>query len=649
MSTFLGFESFLIPLGASIEDVRTTIKNALTSYGWRVAYESVPLVSTLGTLGTVANAFLDNGQTSEASSTSALPLWVGVRTASSFTPTKMFISGLADPTRSPKDFQLQWSDDGASWTTLQSWTTEDKWGAYECRTYDVAGAAAHAYWRLNITAVNGSTTKGLHKWFLQDAAGRRTVSSVDLYMIPPVSETIGNAKSRDIVYIAFTSNAISVRPLMELLQTKKQAVTLWVANPETTTQGAVSCSVTINGVAVTGAAGNAASTARDNFRALFDALGSSADPSISAFDWSYEYKPQQNAGENYDYIYGIRKDAGSNYTIAAGANIGGANTSGNRQTPMTQFPGVNASPAYSVTTDLVNGFIYYLQVNSRGIALATKTNANYFGPVHACYANNDQAIASMPVDSVFCSPIELLVGTDAASTSMTSSAACSHSWAFHQFGNRGGVLYYSSDNYGPEPFGGHSPTRRFWDAKNGTIAAFNYAYGGTQIDLKGSALGSGTDAVFDDFQIHRQTMDGLYRPSSSAVYMNGTSTYGIGVAPILEPTDWYKFRGTATNESLLLIADTIVVTQLAQAMDHTTDYTTVDLVNASALPSSGFIIVEGEAIQYTGKSGNTITGCTRGRYATLKTAHLNGTTACLGLWFTVINGGALLAGYNKPS
>jgi len=51
--------------------------------------------------------------------------------------------------------------------------------------------------------------------------------------------------------------------------------------------------------------------------------------------------------------------------------------------------------------------------------------------------------------------------------------------------------------------------------------------------------------------------------------------------------------------------------RLASAMDNT--QTTISLVDASRFPSTGgTVLIENECINYTGKSGNTLTGCTRG-------------------------------------
>ncbi len=50
--------------------------------------------------------------------------------------------------------------------------------------------------------------------------------------------------------------------------------------------------------------------------------------------------------------------------------------------------------------------------------------------------------------------------------------------------------------------------------------------------------------------------------------------------------------------------------------------TTIDVLSASTLPNAaGYILIEDEYISYTGKSGNTLTGCTRGVWSTTAAKH----------------------------
>lgn len=50
--------------------------------------------------------------------------------------------------------------------------------------------------------------------------------------------------------------------------------------------------------------------------------------------------------------------------------------------------------------------------------------------------------------------------------------------------------------------------------------------------------------------------------------------------------------------------------------------TSISLVNASAYPASGTVTIDSEKISYTGKTGNTLTGCVRGVESTTAASHL---------------------------
>lgn len=78
--------------------------------------------------------------------------------------------------QTPSEFGLQWSDDGSSWTTAQSWSGQSWTAAYQRRDYVLTSSAgAHRYWRINITA--GNSTMCLSQAFLYaDAAAKWEVS-----------------------------------------------------------------------------------------------------------------------------------------------------------------------------------------------------------------------------------------------------------------------------------------------------------------------------------------------------------------------------------------------------------------------------------------------------------------------------------------
>ncbi len=53
---------------------------------------------------------------------------------------------------------------------------------------------------------------------------------------------------------------------------------------------------------------------------------------------------------------------------------------------------------------------------------------------------------------------------------------------------------------------------------------------------------------------------------------------------------------------------------------------TITLTSAAGFPTSGFVVINGEVIQYTGVSTNDLTGCTRGLFGTTASAHSSGDT-----------------------
>jgi len=57
--------------------------------------------------------------------------------------------------RDPKDWQFQGSNDGATWTTLDTQSNQAFAQRLELKTYTIANPASYRYYRLNVTANNG--------------------------------------------------------------------------------------------------------------------------------------------------------------------------------------------------------------------------------------------------------------------------------------------------------------------------------------------------------------------------------------------------------------------------------------------------------------------------------------------------------------
>jgi hypothetical protein len=649
MSQFIGFESFLVPLGATIADAQAAIETAITSRNWQLLRSGLVPSAMLGNLGTVANAF-DGSSAAVATSAAGLPLWIGCQTPTPFTPTKVLITGAALSAECPNAFTIDWSNDGSSWTTHQTVTGEANWieaatNGYsgETRSYAIAGAPAKSYWRINVTAKNGGTNITIPDVMFMDAANKQIVNWNMFEVIPPVTETIGGNGAFESVVFSFGGSSIAVYPTKKWTTAKGQQVYI-----KALTAGAVTCSATLSGqtVSYTGVGGN---SAYQNLLGLYDAIRSSVNATWTAWDWEISFPPTQNADDSATYIYGINRTAGPVMTFT-GSNVTAAllthATGANWPLPWNFWTtGVN------LTMDLINGFIYYIQVSARGIALATKTNANYYGPVHACYCTNAAQVAYLPVDNQFVTVQELLVGYDDASTDMDSWGRCAGSvWMMAPI--CGGDQDWNGTYTQAQP--GSGMRRHRWmdalcNSVNGNAGTIAGQSGNrsqtTLIRLFGSGMFYDDSQVGNDFQIHRVKCIGASAtPGSFAPISVGYPEY---LAPGWEVEDWFKFRGTATNESLTLVADTVATTGLAAKF--TIGDTTMVLTDASSFQTAGFVVIGNEAFQYTGKSGNNLTGVTGGKYATIAVNHYIGDKVGQGLWFVLINGGAILAGYNKPT
>ena len=57
--------------------------------------------------------------------------------------------------RDPKDWQFQGSNDGSTWTTLDTQSNQAFAQRFELKTYAIANPGFYRYYRLNVTANNG--------------------------------------------------------------------------------------------------------------------------------------------------------------------------------------------------------------------------------------------------------------------------------------------------------------------------------------------------------------------------------------------------------------------------------------------------------------------------------------------------------------
>jgi hypothetical protein len=79
-------------------------------------------------------------------------------------------SGNDSPGRDPQAWQLQGSDDGATWTTLDTQTGQSFAARQATNTYTVAGSTAYSRYRLLFTANHGDPITQLSDWSISDGS-----------------------------------------------------------------------------------------------------------------------------------------------------------------------------------------------------------------------------------------------------------------------------------------------------------------------------------------------------------------------------------------------------------------------------------------------------------------------------------------------
>ncbi|MEV6864898.1 GH92 family glycosyl hydrolase [Streptosporangium subroseum] len=77
------------------------------------------------------------------------------------------------PGRDPKDFTVQGSNDGGTWTDLDRRTGVSFGGRFATNVYSFTNTTAYAYYRLNVTANSGDPLIQLAEWNISDGSGTR--------------------------------------------------------------------------------------------------------------------------------------------------------------------------------------------------------------------------------------------------------------------------------------------------------------------------------------------------------------------------------------------------------------------------------------------------------------------------------------------
>lgn len=644
MSTFELWSSALIPLGDTIAQAQGVIVAAMQAGNWQCLRQGLAPAAVGGSITNYANA-LDMNPTTAAGQVSTAANTIAVQVAGGFVPTALYVQAhyvtegnLQIDT--PTSITIEYSDTSLTtgFTVLQTFTSAN-WGLQERRKFAIAGAASHPFWR---STVSGSTTNQyIEEWCLEDSSTPKNWITNQQFadFIPPVTETIGNSVARDILRINFNATTMNFQPLQELLTAMPMVFSF-----DTAVGGAVTLNV-INGTTVsfTGVGGN---TSQQNARGLYNALAASVDANFTAWNWIWPTPLVGTLGAGQ--IIAVQKTPGSQVVMNT-TNITTRLRGNYAQAVGPQ--GCGFAPLASLTTDLTNGFIYYLQVCARGIAMATKTNVGYYGPVHACYGDNASTLSQLPTSDlaaygVPCTPIELIVGTDDVAANSDGMGKVAHYWGVPApFGAAGSTHDLETNNSSFSTWSKMDIAGMLGDVdNNGANAGVNYT-----VAMSGEGLFTNLAVPPGaNYPIHR--LSAATGTGANNITQFNSVAVGQMTWPSYANMDWYKYTGTGpASEQLMLAPCNDFTTTITSAV--ATGDTTINVASTTGFPVAGWLVMDGEIIQYTGGGGGgtSFTGCTRAKYATTALAFPIGTTAFIGGWYCIFNTGLLFGGYQIPT
>lgn len=655
MSAFLGFESYLVDAGATPLQIRDELVNRFTNRNWQVLRKGRDYASAIpGTMVhsgyPITSMFDDNKATVCYCDEDAGPWHFGVQMASPVVISKFEMTA-ADYAeyRSPKDFTLQWSDDGTNWTVADTWTGVVGWSDGDTQTFTVTGnPGAHIYWRMHITAKQtDSNGFALRRWMPFTSADEGIASVCWFDTIPFASEPIGDGKLRGFSRISIASTEINLQVFDEAVANVFPQMHSIIEEDA----GAVTPSVTIGGITVSASAGtvNAANTSQDNLRFLYNALRLSTDPNFT--DWDYELilLPPGTAEGKSEILMKRKVFSRTLVAITTNANV----TSASRMTPVLDGDravvgvGFNiANTAFSVTIDRVAGFVYYLSMFTRTFSLATKTAANYYGPVGATYLDNTIARAMTP-DSPMCSPMELWMfnmGMGRAAADTRFAVQPTHVWGIGLTSGHNKLWYGTNPGGMGHPLGQGYILRTLQDRSSFLNPGWDNLLLYHITDCYGTALGMNrvTDnSLLDDYSVVGTAFMGLQTvPTYTDVFV---------AVPAFVFEDLYKRQKVSTNETLVIAFNNSKKTTLTTAILTGDTPTVIEVASTDDFAAAGAAVCNGEAFIYTGKTATTLTGVTRSSFGSSKTDSFVGDKVHPGHWFVTIGDAQMYAGTVKPS
>ena len=139
---------------------------------------NIPDLKSMPTGGTISSQYSDSPAGEDISKavdnntatkylTFHSTVWLQWKESSPSTLTKYSITSANDvPGRDPKAWTLYGSNNGTSWTAVNSQTNQAFSARFQKKEYTLTGMASYLYYKLDITANNGATITQLSEWEL---------------------------------------------------------------------------------------------------------------------------------------------------------------------------------------------------------------------------------------------------------------------------------------------------------------------------------------------------------------------------------------------------------------------------------------------------------------------------------------------------
>jgi hypothetical protein len=169
-----------------------------------------------------------------------------------------------------------------------------------------------------------------------------------------------------------------------------------------------------------------------------------------------------------------------------------------------------------------------------------------------------------------------------------------------------------------DPLNGTGPSGYTLDLTRMQMWYIDYSWYGAGVVRYGFRATNGQINYVFQIQNNNKQFEAFMRSGNMASHYEST-----GLAPV-------------TN-----LADTLGTTTTTSA-DITDAATSIPLTSATNFPAAGYILIGSEIIFYSGKSGNTLTGCVRSQFGTAEQNYANGTTVNVNS-ITVVNPSAFPA------